>query len=73
MFLDLKPHLPEYSNLQNIAKPEEWALLNPKDQIFGIPIYATAQNTIYVRADWLTKLGIPVPTAEQFTIDTFMK
>ncbi|WP_433940160.1 hypothetical protein [Paenibacillus lautus] len=71
VFLDLKPHLPEYSNLQNIAKPDEWALLNPKDQIFGIPIYATAQNTIYVRADWLTKLGIPVPTAEEFTIETF--
>lgn len=71
VFLDLKPHLDEHSSLQSIAKPEEWALLNPKDQIFGIPIYATAQNTIYVREDWLAKLDIPIPTAEEFTIDKF--
>lgn len=71
VFQDLKPQLAQYPHLQSIAKPEEWALLNPKDQIFGIPIYATAQNTIYVRKDWLDKLGIPVPTPDTFTIDQF--
>ncbi|MCC3376742.1 extracellular solute-binding protein [Cohnella sp. REN36] len=70
-FLDLQPYLSQYPTLQKIATPEEWALLNPQGKVYGIPIYETAQNTIYVRADWLDKLGIPRPEADAFTIDQF--
>ncbi|SDD40976.1 putative aldouronate transport system substrate-binding protein [Paenibacillus sp. UNCCL117] len=71
VFLDLQPYLSKYPVLQSIAKPEEWAILNPKDKIYGIPIYETAQNSLYVRADWMENLGLPLPDATAFTIDKF--
>ncbi|WP_168121780.1 hypothetical protein [Paenibacillus sp. HB172176] len=71
VFLDLKPYLDEYPNLSQVAKPEEWALLNPKDKIFGIPNYETAQTSIYGRVDWMQKLGITPPSADEFTVDKF--
>lgn len=71
VFLDLEPYLSQYPRLQNVSKPEEWALLNPQGKIYGIPIYETAQNNVYVRADWLESLGIPMPNPDEFTIDKF--
>ena len=71
IFLDIQPFLSRYPTLKHIAEPEEWNLLNPKGKIYGIPVHATAQNTIYVRADWLHNLGIDLSNKDQFTIDQF--
>lgn len=71
VFLDLKPYLSEYPTLQNVAKPEEWAILNPKDKYYGIPIYETAQNSVYVREDWMNNLGLPMPGPDEFSVDKF--
>jgi putative aldouronate transport system substrate-binding protein len=71
VFLDLQPYLSDYPTLQKVATPESWALLSPKGKVYGIPIYETAQNSTYVRADWMDKLGIPLPSADEFTIDKF--
>ncbi|PYI53350.1 hypothetical protein [Paenibacillus flagellatus] len=71
VFLDIQPYLSDYPTLKNVAKPEEWALLNPKGKLYGIPIYETAQNSLYVRADWMENLGLPLPKADEFTIDRF--
>lgn len=71
VFLDLEPVLAQYSTLKRIATPEEWAILNPSGRIYGIPIHATPQNTVYVRADWLNRLGIPLPGPDEFTIERF--
>ncbi|WP_309119743.1 extracellular solute-binding protein [Paenibacillus sp.] len=69
--LDLSSDLSDYPTLQGVATPEEWQLLNPEGRIFGIPIYNTAQNTIYVREDWMKKLGIELPGEDEFTIEKF--
>ncbi|CAG7619084.1 extracellular solute-binding protein [Paenibacillus allorhizosphaerae] len=71
VFLDIQPYLPQYPQLKRISSPEEWGILNPKGKIYGIPIHATSQNTIYVRADWLHNLGIELPGNDEFTIDRF--
>jgi putative aldouronate transport system substrate-binding protein len=71
VFLDLQPYLSEYPTLKSIAQPEEWSILNPPGKIYGIPIYETAQNSLYVRSDWMANLGIPMPDAKDFTIDKF--
>ena len=70
-FIDLQPYLSKYPNLQSIAQPDEWSLLNPPGKIYGIPIYETAQNSVYVRSDWLDSLGIPIPADSEFTLDKF--
>ncbi|MFK7695156.1 hypothetical protein [Paenibacillus sp. HJGM_3] len=71
VFLDLQPYLSQYPVLKNIAQPEEWALLNPSGKIYGIPIYETAQNSVYVRGDWMENLGLSLPDAKEFTIEKF--
>jgi putative aldouronate transport system substrate-binding protein len=69
--LNISADLSDYPTLQGVAPPEEWQLLNPEGRIFGIPLYNTAQNTMYVRGDWMKNLGIELPGEDEFTIEKF--
>lgn len=68
VFLDLKPLLGQYPNITKSIPQADLQLMNPKDHIYGLPIYAPAfRSNLSVRNDWLQKLGLSMPT----TVDEF--
>lgn len=73
-FLELTDWLPKYPNLIAAYPLEHEAMkvLNPKGKVYGIPeVSWIVRDTVQIRKDWLDKLGMKVPTAEEFTVDKF--
>ncbi|OMF28161.1 MULTISPECIES: extracellular solute-binding protein [unclassified Paenibacillus] len=73
-FLELTDWLPKYPNLfaSYPLEHEAMKILNPKDKVYGIPeISWIVRDTVQIRKDWLDKLGMKVPTAEEFTVDKY--
>ena len=73
-FADLTGVWTKYPNL-SAALPldsEAMKVLNPKGKLYGFPVISwIARDTVQIRKDWLDNLGIPLPTAEEFTTDKF--
>lgn len=73
-FADLMGIWTKYPNL-SAALPldhEAMKVLNPEGKLYGIPIISwIARDTVQIRKDWLDNLGMPLPTADEFTIDKF--
>ncbi|BFT74039.1 extracellular solute-binding protein [Paenibacillus sp. P36] len=68
VFLDLKPLLPQYSNLSKELPERDLQMMNPKDHIYGLPMYAPSfRSNLSIRKDWLDKLNLKMPT----TVDEF--
>ncbi|WP_230986449.1 extracellular solute-binding protein [Cohnella fermenti] len=68
VFLDLKPILSDYPNIVNNVTDEALAMMNPKDKVYGLPMYAPAfRSNLSIRQDWLDKLGLKTPE----TVDEF--
>ncbi|WP_062109915.1 type 2 periplasmic-binding domain-containing protein [Bacillus niameyensis] len=71
-FVDLKPYLEEFPGLANEFPEDAMEIFNEPGKIYGLPKYTMKySNALWVRKDWLDKLGIPIPSPEEFTIDTF--
>lgn len=73
-FEDLMGIWTKYPNLSAALPLDQEAMkvLNPEGKLYGIPIISwIARDTVQIRKDWLDNLGIPVPTADEFTIDKF--
>lgn len=73
-FVDLTDWLPKYPHLSAEYPLDHAAmtLLNPKGELYGLPeISWVVRDTVQIRKDWLDKLGMKVPTAEEFTVDKF--
>jgi putative aldouronate transport system substrate-binding protein len=63
VYLDVKPLLSKYPNLQKAFTSEDYSFLNPKDKYYGIPFYSIEnRNGLGIRKDWLDKLGLKMPT-----------
>lgn len=73
-FADLMGIWTKYPNL-SAALPldnEAMKVLNPEGKLYGFPVVSwIARDTVQIRKDWLDNLGMPVPTADEFTIDKF--
>lgn len=68
VFLDLKPLLNSYQHIIGNTPEEALTMMNPKDHIYGLPLYAPAfRSNLAIRQDWLDKLGLQAPT----TVDEF--
>jgi len=68
VFLDLKPLLNDYSNIMNNVPEADMQMMNPKDKVYGLPMYAPAfRSNLAIRQDWLDKLNLKMPT----TVDEF--
>jgi len=71
IFSDLKPMLDtgNYPNLTNYLDQDAFQLLCPPGKYYGLPYYLPAsRDSLYIRQDWLDKLGLPVPQ----TLDDFL-
>ncbi|MFD0714789.1 extracellular solute-binding protein [Paenibacillus sp. GCM10027626] len=68
VFLDLQPLLKDYPNITGNVTEEALRMMNPKDKIYGLPMYAPAfRSNLSIRQDWLDKLNLKMPT----TVDEF--
>ncbi|NQX67002.1 extracellular solute-binding protein [Paenibacillus alba] len=68
VFLDLKPLLSQYANLTKEIPQRDLQMMNPKDHIYGLPLYAPSfRSNLSIRKDWLDKLNLKMPT----TVDEF--
>lgn len=73
-FADLMGIYTKYPNLSKVLPLDHEAMkvMNPEGKLYGIPIVSwIARDTVQIRKDWLDNLGIPVPTADEFTVDKF--
>lgn len=71
-FVDLKPYLEEFPALASEFPQDAMEVFNEPGKIYGFPKYTMKySNALWVRKDWLDKLGIPIPSPEEFTIDKF--
>jgi len=78
IFLDVKPMLADYPELASFLPERAFAIGNPADKTYGLPIYTPeSRETLVIRKDWLENLGLGVPTttdefynvAKAFTFD----
>ncbi|MCQ6561436.1 extracellular solute-binding protein [Paenibacillus mendelii] len=68
VFLDLQPLLKDYPNIVGNVTDEALRMMNPKDKVYGLPMYAPAfRSNLSIRKDWLDKLNLTMPT----TVDEF--
>ncbi|HZG85415.1 extracellular solute-binding protein [Paenibacillus sp.] len=68
IFMDVKPELDQYPNIQKHIPEVSLAHFNPKDKYYGIPFYyQDARDSLAIRQDWLDKLGLKMPE----TVDEF--
>ncbi|MBS4195665.1 type 2 periplasmic-binding domain-containing protein [Lederbergia citri] len=71
-FVDLKPYLKEFPKLESEFSQDAMDVFNEPGKIYGFPKYTMKyDNALWVRKDWLDKLGIPIPSPEEFTIEKF--
>ncbi|WP_204601771.1 extracellular solute-binding protein [Cohnella boryungensis] len=74
VFLDLAADMQTYPHLKSAFSSDSWELLNPSGKLYGIPVSNTAYRDSYqIRADWLDKVGIPIPAVDDFTLDDFYR
>jgi putative aldouronate transport system substrate-binding protein len=68
LFLDVKPYLKDYPNLNTYIPDEAYQLHNSDKQYLGFPVYIPETlDSLVIRKDWLEKLGLEVPvTVEEF-------
>ncbi|MDR6553893.1 extracellular solute-binding protein [Paenibacillus qinlingensis] len=72
VFVELTPYLKQYPNLAKAIPQEMMEVLNPPGKLYGLGKFQPAnQLSVVVRKDWLTKLNIPVPNPDTFTLDQF--
>jgi ABC-type sugar transport system, periplasmic component len=68
--MELDGKLDAYGNLQNAVYPNAWEGAKNNGKIYAIPVLNDgnkATNNVYIRKDWLDKLGLEVPkTLEEF-------
>ncbi|MFS0726649.1 extracellular solute-binding protein [Paenibacillus sp. 1P07SE] len=68
IFLDVKPLLDQYPNLQQNSSEEYLQIGNPADHYYGLTWYVhPTRDSIVIRQDWLDHLGLQMPD----TIDEF--
>ncbi|MFC3804163.1 extracellular solute-binding protein [Cohnella sp. GCM10012308] len=73
-FLDLGPLLGAYPHLAGAFGQAEWNLLNPDGRAYGIPVNDVEFRDSYqIRADWLEKVGLPIPEEGSFTVNDFYR
>ncbi|MBO0995080.1 extracellular solute-binding protein, partial [Bacillus sp. SD088] len=71
-FVDLKPYLKEFPKLASEFPQEAVEVFNEPGKIYGFPKYTMKySNSLWVRKDWLDKLGLSIPSPEEFTIEKF--
>ncbi|WNR45768.1 extracellular solute-binding protein [Paenibacillus roseipurpureus] len=62
--MDLKPYIDKYGpNIKKNVPQETWDAITDKGKILGIPSpsFAKTERILYIRKDWLDKLGLQVP------------
>lgn len=68
--MNLDGKLDSYSNLMNAVYPSAWEAAKNNGKIYAIPVLNDgnkATDNVYIRKDWLDKLGLEVPkTLEEF-------
>ena len=72
--LDLKPYIDQYGpNLKKYISQAAWDAVTLDGKILAIPQMAQgnapAERVLFVRKDWMDKLGIPVPTTSDEFLD----
>lgn len=71
-FVDLVPYFEDFPALAEEFSKESYEVFNEPGKIYGFPKYTMKySNSLWVRKDWMDKLGIPIPNPEEFTIDKF--
>jgi putative aldouronate transport system substrate-binding protein len=72
VFVDVKPYLKNYPNLEKAIPTNMMEVLNPKGKLYGFGKFQPPnQLSVVIREDWLKKLGIPMPDPAKFTIDDY--